>query len=100
MKSLFEAVDYKANAREWEEFLKGSIWHDLQLFISDRIEINRDMLELTEDERKIAAQEKGNYESSDLIRGRNREAKMILFAPEEILHELQDEQEQENTNDR
>ena len=98
MKSLFGEQEYKATTSQWVEFLRSSIWNDLQLFIADRIEVNRDMLELTDEERRVAVNSRDSvFENADIIRGRNREAKMILFAPEEILKELQENEE--NSND-
>lgn len=95
IRSLIDGRAYKAIASDWEKFLDGPVWHDLQLFITDRLEFNRDQLELTDEERHYIAQEgAGKYESADVLRGRSREAKMLLFVPQEILKELQEIQSQ------
>jgi hypothetical protein len=91
MRSPFNETEYKASESSWENFLHSDIWHDLQLFLVDRSEVNRDNLEMTDDERLLNAKSgNGHYESADIIRGRNREIMDLLNAPEAILQELQD----------
>ena len=100
MKSLYSEEDYRATPSDWERFLESSVWHDIQLFILDRVELNRNTLEQTDDERRRYAEEtKGYYESSDILRGRNREARDILLAPGEILKELREGEEDDRRDD-
>lgn len=100
MKSISQEEQYKARANDWASFIESSIWHDIQLFILDRIELNRSNLEQTDDERRIYADStNGYYESSDILRGRNREARDILMAPEEILKELREGEEDDRRDD-
>jgi len=99
MKSPYTDSEYKASVSEWATFLESTIWHDLQLFMADRSERNRDKLEMTDEERLHIAQEgKEHYESSDVIRGRNREIMDLLNAPEAILQELKDTTEKEDVD--
>lgn len=90
-------MDYKATVQSWQDFLRSDVWHDLQLFIADRVEFNRDLLEHTDEERQAVAHNRGfGYESSDMLRGRNREANALLMAPVEILRELEEEHKDEH----
>lgn len=101
MISPFDGEEYKASISQWKEFLTSFIWHDIKLFLSDRIEAIRDDLERTDEERNIIAKNSdGLYESSDLLRGRAREAKMLMFAPEEIFRELDSNQEDKDDSGR
>jgi hypothetical protein len=100
MKSPYNNSEYKASESEWGNFIQSNIWHDLQLFMVDRSEANRDKLEMTDEERLLVAQSgNGHYESADILRGRNREIMDLLNAPEAILQELQDMKEKESKDD-
>lgn len=91
MKSPFSNAEYLASIDSWQSFISSNVWHDIQLFLADRSEANRDRLEMTNEERLISTQNgNGHYESSDIIRGRNREIIDLLNAPEAILQELLD----------
>lgn len=80
--------EYKATLSQWEEFLKGSIWHDIQLFMADKIDFQFGRLAMTFEERQTSEK---YAESDDMIRGRLREASDFLNIPVEIAQELADQ---------
>lgn len=84
-----QEVSYKATISQWEEFQRSVVWHDLQLFLTERAEDHRDMLELTDKERESSESLKAR-EPADMIRGRNREIRDLLIFPEVIIQELRE----------
>jgi hypothetical protein len=84
-------TEYKATLSQWEEFLKGSVWHDIQLFMAEKIDFQFGRLAMTFEERQTSEK---YAESDDMIRGRLREASDFLNIPVEIAHELADREEQ------
>lgn len=94
MRSLFSNDEYIATATDWENFMSSRIWHDIQLFISDRVAAVKDELVLTDEERQQISKDTDRvYEGADILRGRVREANDILLAPEIILEELSEREE-------
>jgi hypothetical protein len=87
MQSISTGKDYKALASHWEEFLKSDIWHDIQLFLADKIDFQLGRLVMTTEERRGAEK---MPENDNIIRGRIREANDLLNAPQEIFNELQE----------
>ena len=83
MRQVMPEEDYLAGTEEWKAFMTTKIWHDIQLFLVDRIELNRDLLEMKPEERS-------KEQTDSELRGENQLARLMLEVPDLILKDIEE----------
>jgi hypothetical protein len=84
--------EYIAHLEEWKAFKMSNIWHDLQLFLVDRLELNRDLLETKPEQRP-------KIQTDDELRGENFSIRLLLEVPDLIINDLTMDKEGEKNVD-